>query len=152
MGSNLGNRERHLSLARNGIEHRIGPIIKTSTIYQSAAWGGMAKEDFLNQVVQIQTKMNPYALLYRTIGIEISQGRQFQGHLQSRHLDIDILYYENLILKNELLTIPHSGIPERRFTLEPLAEIAPQELHPVWRISQEQLLKQCTDSLPVTKL
>lgn len=152
LGSNLGDREHQLARARELLDNRAAVILQSSSIYASPSWGIQESGDFLNQVLEISTKLSPHALLYQTLSIEVGVGRQFQGRMQDRHIDIDILYYRDTIINSDLLTLPHARIAERRFVLTPMAEIAPQEMHPVLNLSQKQLLHRCPDHQPVTRV
>lgn len=151
LGSNLGDRDQLLSQARELIQVRVGSVVKSSSLYNTTPWGSLEAGDFLNQVVKVDTHLNYYALLYRIISIEIAMGRQFQTHMQSRYLDIDILYYKNKVLESDLLTLPHPRIAQRRFVLVPMVEIAPHETHPNTGFSQIQMLEQCSDTSTVHK-
>lgn len=152
LGSNLGQRERILEQAKAAIATRIAPIEEQSFVYQTASWELPGAPDFLNQVVKIRTRMNPYAVLYQIISIEITHGRQFNAANSSRYLDIDILYYDDLILNTDLLTIPHPRIAARRFALKPMVELAPHGIHPVLQKSQLELWENCTDRSEVIRL
>lgn len=149
LGSNLGDRHQHLSRAKTQISQRIGPIILQSKLYNTASWGNDAAGDFLNQAVEVKTQLNPYALLYQCLSIEISMGRHLEEHLHSRTIDVDILYYHQQIVQSDLLTIPHPQIPNRRFVLQPMCEIIPMGVHPVNQYTQKQMLQNCTDPLTV---
>lgn len=149
LGSNLGDRETNLGMARSLIENSLGTIIQSSSIYESAAWGKEDQPDFLNQVIKIQTQINPHALLEKLAWAETSLGRLREVKWGERIIDIDILFYENEIIEEEKLTIPHPGIPIRRFTLLPLSEIAPDLIHPLLKKSIRELLDECEDPLKV---
>jgi len=153
LGSNLGDRQQLLKQARQGITKRIGSIMVQSSFYHTASWEMPGAPDFINQVIRVSTRLNPYALLYHCLTLEIEQGRR--QHLapgQSRHLDIDILYYNQLSMTSDLLTLPHPRIAARRFVLQPMAEIAPNHLHPVLNKTQTELLHQCSDTSLVQKI
>ncbi len=152
LGSNLGDRHDLLSQAIAGIESRIGEIDQRSSLYNTASWGIPEIPDFLNQVLKVNTSLNPYALLYQCISIEIALGRQSRIMNGSRYMDIDILYYGNQVIKSPILSIPHQKISLRRFVLEPMVEIAPHEVHPVLGLSQQELLEKCSDPLSVKQL
>lgn len=141
-----------LTSAIKQLEARVGKIISRSEVYDTAARDLPDAPDFLNQVIQIQTTFNPYALLYQTISIEIAMGRQFEANDQSRCIDIDILYYNDQVIRTPFLTLPHPRITERRFVLEPLTEIAPDLKHPLALLTHKELLSQCDDYLKVEKL
>jgi 2-amino-4-hydroxy-6-hydroxymethyldihydropteridine diphosphokinase len=149
LGSNLGQRETNLQMARSLIENSVGVILQSSKVYESAAWGKEDQPDFLNQVIIIHTSFNPYALLEKLGWIEKSLGRLREVKWGERIIDIDILFYEDEIIKDKALTIPHPGIPNRRFTLIPLNEIAPTLIHPQLDRTVSQLLTECEDKLKV---
>jgi 2-amino-4-hydroxy-6-hydroxymethyldihydropteridine diphosphokinase len=136
-------------MARGHIGDKIGTILESSNIYETAAWGKEDQPDFLNQVVRLTTHLDPQTLIETLLWIEITLGRQRKVKWGERIIDLDILFYENEIVNDENLTIPHPGIPLRRFTLLPLNEIAPQLMHPVLNKTIEQLLSECPDQLEV---
>ena len=149
LGSNLGDRLDYLEKARNKIKRLAGKIVAISSIYQTAAWGKTEQAPFLNQVIGVQTKLNPEDLLKATQFIETDLGRTHEEKWAARTLDIDILFYGDQIINSSTLTIPHAGIAERRFTLEPLVEVEPEFIHPALKKTVHQLLGECKDILPV---
>lgn len=149
LGSNEGNRSEYLDKARRQVEARCGKVVASSRIYETAAWGNTSQASFLNQVVAVETKLDPHQLLHTILAIETSLGRLRTKKWASRTLDIDILFYGEHIMDTGELTVPHPAIPERRFTLVPLVEIAPELLHPVLKKSMEILLRECKDTLEV---
>lgn len=151
-GTNLGDREANLNLAKRLIDEKAGAIVRCSDIYQSAAWGNTQQPAFLNQVVEIQTAHSPHALLAQCLQIEETMGRQRLEHWGARVIDIDILFYSNEIVVSETLAIPHPQIAFRKFTLMPLNEIAADMIHPILQKKISELLAQCPDQLAVEKL
>ena len=149
LGSNLGQRDTNLRMAYSLIENTVGVILQSSKVYESAAWGKEDQPNFLNQVVEIQTTFNPYELLEKLLWIETSLGRLREVKWGERVIDIDILFYEDKIIEDQALTIPHPGIPDRRFTLIPLNEIASTLTHPQLHKTMGQLLAVCEDKLKV---
>jgi 2-amino-4-hydroxy-6-hydroxymethyldihydropteridine diphosphokinase len=149
LGTNLGDRKKNLTVARNTIELQVGSIIKASSIYETKAWGKTDQPDFLNQALEVETQWSPKGVLQEILAIEQSLGRKRKEKWRERVIDIDILLYENEIITSHDLTIPHPQLPNRRFALVPLAEIAGDRLHPLLRISIDDLLKQCPDTLQV---
>jgi 2-amino-4-hydroxy-6-hydroxymethyldihydropteridine diphosphokinase len=149
LGSNLGNKQQNLEQARSQISSQIGNIIKQSAVYQTLAWGNADQPSYLNQVLEIQTDLSPQMLLQKINEIEKDMGRERRIRWESRLIDIDILYFNDLILETQVLTIPHSQIAFRRFTLVPLVEIAPDYIHPVLKQPHTQLLQNCPDLLDV---
>ena len=152
LGSNLGDKRHYLMQARNQIEQRLGSVVKQSSLYQTEAWGMQSSPAFLNQVLLIDSKKTPFALLNELLKIEASLERIRQSEYVNRTIDIDILYYHDLIINHSELIIPHPRISQRRFVLVPLAEIAPKAVHPVLQETNLQLLKKCTDPLAVTRM
>lgn len=152
LGSNQGNKDHFLAFARQEISRQIGAIITSSSIYKSAAWGKQDQDDFLNQVLKIQTFRQPKEVLFILQKIEQQAGRKRIEKWGTRTLDIDILFWDDLILNEPDLKIPHPGIPHRKFTLIPLAEITPDFLHPEFQLTIQQLLKSTDDTLKVTKI
>lgn len=151
LGSNMGERLLMLHTAQRFIENKIGNILLHSSVYETAAWGHTRQESFLNKVILIKTSLKPEELLKQMLGIEEYMGRT-RGNLrwQERLIDIDILFYNLDTLYKDNLTIPHPEIQNRRFILIPLAEIAPDLVHPVLHKSVKELLKICSDDLPVS--
>ena len=153
IGTNLGNREENLKQAVAKIEEFIGPVLKSSSIYETAPWGFQSNDEFLNMVVQVETKLIPSGLLGRLLMIESLLGRvRGEKHYSSRLIDIDILLYEDLIVEEESLKIPHPLLHERKFVLVPLCEIASEVIHPVLKKSVAELLEMCEDRSEVKKL
>ncbi len=147
LGSNEGDRREWLKKAIAGIEAACGHIVNTSSVYETAAWGITDQADFLNMVVSITTTLTPQALLRSVLSIEQSLGRSRQVKWGPRIIDIDILFYDNMVMNTSGLIIPHPYLHERRFTLMPLAEIAPAYIHPRLKKPVSQLLSECPDTL-----
>jgi len=151
IGGNMGDRMANLAEAIHLINQKIGPIQLTSSIYETAAWGNTNQPDFLNQALMLETLLDAETMMHQLLNIEIGMGRKRDIPMGPRTIDLDIVYFNDLVIENELITIPHPKIAERRFVLMPLAEIAPQFLHPVLNKTNEVLLKDCGDSLAVYK-
>src|SRR5579872_2952289 len=130
LGGNEGDRVAWLQKALALLAVKCGDIIKRSAVYETAAWGLGAQPDFLNMAVLINTDKTPVELLGEIHIIETTLGRQRSIKWGPRTLDIDILLYNHEIIDTPELKIPHPFLHMRRFTLVPLAEIAPQYLHP----------------------
>ncbi len=152
LGSNLGNREENLSAARGLIALNSGCISKASSLYETAPWGNSQQPPFLNQALVVETELNARQLLRRVLRIEKLMGRVRKEKFGPRIIDIDILLFGEEVHQYPLLQIPHPELPNRRFALEPLAEIAPDIMHPLAHQSIVQLLHECQDHLPVKKV
>lgn len=150
-GGNLGNRQENLENALEFIEEDCGRIIKTSSLYETAAWGPVSQPDFLNQVVKLETPLSPRTLLNNLLEIEKSMGRHREERFSARNIDLDILFFNDLTVDEEGLIIPHPRLYTRRFVLVPLAEIAPGLVHPILQLTVQELLTLCKDPLDVKK-
>jgi 2-amino-4-hydroxy-6-hydroxymethyldihydropteridine diphosphokinase len=151
LGTNLGNRMLNLDLAKQRIS-AIGDILAASSVFRTEAWGKTDQPAFYNQVIKISSFFNPDVLLQKILMIEIEMGRIREEKWGPRVIDIDILFYGDSIVNTTALTLPHPGIPFRRFTLLPLSEIAPLFEHPVLNKNISTLLEECTDTLEVERL
>ncbi|MCC9137451.1 2-amino-4-hydroxy-6-hydroxymethyldihydropteridine diphosphokinase [Pontibacter silvestris] len=149
LGGNLRDRFSTLQQAREHIAVQVGIILQSSKLYETAAWGKTDQPAFLNQVIEVKTALSPEQVLQTINIIEHELGRVRLEHWGSRVIDIDILFYDSLILHTQRLTIPHPQLQHRRFTLKPLVEIAPELMHPVLSKSATQLLEECEDNLEV---
>lgn len=127
----------------------VGPILKASLIYQTAAWGMMEQPDFLNQVLKFESDQHPEKLMHSLLGIEAEMGRIRSEKNAPRNIDIDIIAYGNQILQTETVQIPHPRMELRKFVLIPLKSIDPDWVHPISKKNIDQLMIECTDDLPV---
>ncbi len=152
LGSNLGGREKFLSLAEKEIEKQIGKIISASSVYETAAWGKEDQDAFLNKVICVETNLKAEKVLEKILSIEKNLGRTRDKKWEARIIDIDILFFNSEIFKSSNLQIPHPHLHERRFALVPLAEIAPEFVHPVLKKTVKELLNECPDELKVERL
>ncbi len=138
--------------AYNLISLHLGDVVRSSSYYQTAAWGLENQPDFINQVLLIHTPFSPATALQKCLYIEKLLGRYRSQKWGPRTIDIDILFYENLQIKIPDLQIPHPFIQERNFVLQPLAEIVPNWKHPKFHQSCAQLAADSKDPLPTKKL
>lgn len=149
LGSNLGDRPLYLQQARDRITAQVGPVVRSSRLYETAAWGNTEQPDYLNQVLEVQAELAPEQALFAIHQIEQELGRVRLEHWGSRVIDIDILFYDDLALQTHRLTIPHPRLHLRRFTLLPLTELVPGLVHPLLGKSIAALLEECPDELEV---
>lgn len=141
LGTNIGNKRRNLITAAALLAERAGDVLALSGFYQTEPWGFCSENFFLNAAVTLETALTPAALLEVTRQIERDMGRtqKSNGSYQDRIIDLDILLYDDRVVDTPELVIPHPLMQERKFVLEPLAEIAPFVVHPV--------LKECIRNL-----
>ena len=149
LGTNMGDRIALLARARDEIAQEIGALIGVSSVYETDAWGNEDEPQYLNQVVQTATRLQPLQLLEKINGIEKEMGRRRVKKWESRLIDIDILYYADHVVSEPKLQVPHPHLPNRRFALVPLHEIAPQFVHPISGKTTADLLRQTADQLSV---
>ncbi|MGA0557413.1 2-amino-4-hydroxy-6-hydroxymethyldihydropteridine diphosphokinase [Larkinella sp. VNQ87] len=151
LGANLGDRAATLHRALEHIRTDLGPVLQQSALYETAAWGVTDQPVFLNQVLKVLSVFPPDEMLEKTQAIENRLGRIRRERWGSRVIDIDLLYVDQLVQQTDTLTLPHPFLHERRFTLVPLAEIAPDFVHPVFQKTNAQLLAECADTGEVSK-
>jgi 2-amino-4-hydroxy-6-hydroxymethyldihydropteridine diphosphokinase len=151
-GGNEGDRNLHMQQAHTNIELICGRVLQVSALYETAPWGKTDQAFFLNQVLKVETKLEPRDLLKTILSIEEAGGRKRSFKNAPRTIDIDILFYNRLVLEEPGLSIPHPRIAERRFVLVPLDEISPDFIHPVLGKTIHQLLLECEDELGVKKI
>ena len=152
LGSNLGDRKKYIASAISEISATLGIIEISSSLYETASWGKHDQPDFLNQVIELKTNLNPKDLLTGVLNIEIKLGRKRIEKWGSRIIDIDILLYGDQVIDEPELSIPHPFLAFRRFCLMPLNEIAPKFVHPVLKKNIQELLFELSDDLFVKKL
>ena len=152
-GSNMGDRMQNLESAAGLVEAGIGAIRKSSSVYESGAWGYRSERLYYNQCHELATGLSPAGCMARILEIERSMGRVRTGRGYSdRIIDIDILFYDDLVLNRENLTIPHGRMLERKFVLIPLAEILPERKHPLAGKPVRELLELCSDGQEPVKV
>ena len=150
LGSNMGERQDYLERALNFLSQRLR-IGKVSSIYDTEPVGNVNQPRFLNMVCQVYTSLPPMALLTLGKGIESKLGRVSGKSNAPRPIDIDILFYGDHIIETPELVIPHPRLTERAFVLIPLAQIAPDLVHPVNGKTIKELLKGITEAQGVFK-
>jgi 2-amino-4-hydroxy-6-hydroxymethyldihydropteridine diphosphokinase len=151
-GGNEGDRILHMQQARANIELICGRVLQISSIYETAPWGKTDQPDFLNQVLLVDTPLSPQSLLKAILSIEEKSGRKRTIKNAPRIIDIDILFYDDWVLNEAGLVIPHPRIADRRFVLVPMDEMSPDLIHPILKKTIHQLLQECTDELAVKKM
>lgn len=151
LGSNLNNRSNFLKEAIVDIEEKCGSVFLQSSVYETQAWGVDNQPNYLNQVIAIYTLQSPQKLLEALLLIERKLGRIRTGFMNARTIDLDVLFFDDEIIKSESLEIPHPRLHLRKFVLTPLNEIAPNLIHPIYKQSINDLLINCLDSLDVKK-
>ena len=153
LGGNLGKKSEIFDSTMRYIEAQIGSPLKVSSIYKSSSWGFHSRNLFWNQVIKVETRLSPEEVLREIRIIEDYFGRRREpGIYLSRKMDIDILFYDDLILNSQELTIPHPQIALRKFILEPLFEVAPEHIHPVLKEKINKIRLNCKDFSKVRKI
>ncbi len=152
IGGNTGDRTGYLKQAIAAIAQQAGEVVRCSKIYETAAWGKTDQPAFLNQCLLLHTLLDPEPLLEQLLRIENSLGRIRTEKYGPRTIDIDILLFNRLVYESPILRLPHPELPNRRFALVPLQELAPRLKHPVLQQTITRLLETCTDPLPVKAL
>lgn len=152
-GGNQGNKQANFDKVYTHIQNELGTILKCSQVYETAPWGFESDDLFWNQVLLVETLLSPLETLERIATIEAFFGRKRTGErYTSREMDIDILYFDDEIINAENLTIPHQQIAKRLFVLIPLAEIAPEFVHPNLKLTSVEMLAVCEDNSEVRKV
>lgn len=145
----MGDRQDNLSTAISLLSANDLHVCKKSEVYETAAYGKTDQASFFNQALEIDTLLSPLSLLQRCLKIEEKIGRVREEKWGPRIIDIDIAYYENLILEVEELKIPQGDIENRNFALTALSELVPDLIHPLLQKTNLELLDSCNDSLTV---
>lgn len=149
LGSNMGNKKSTIISAIDKIScHNAIEIVQISNYYYSEPWGFESKEYFLNCVLELQTNLSPVELLtvFKTIEYELGRIKKLTKEYQNRTIDIDILYFNNQIVDQNELKVPHQRLRDRLFVLKPLSEIAPKFKDPISEKTMEELLRLCKDT------
>lgn len=138
--------------AEAAISEKIGRIESSGSFYRTAAWGNPDQADFINRVMMVVTDLSAREVMENILEIETGMGRVRSVKNAPRTIDIDILFYNTEIIREDGLSIPHPHIQDRRFVLVPLSEIAPELIHPVSGKTAVEMLTECTDMLSVDKI
>jgi len=146
-GSNLGDREKNLLRAEALLVQSACTIVQRSAIVESAPWGVEDQPSFLNRVLEVRTDLPPVALLKLLQQIERAMGRRRRRNWGERLIDLDLLMYGDRVMQDPELTLPHARMAERNFVLRPLAEIAPETVHPVLGKTIAELAAESPDAL-----
>ncbi len=150
LGSNKGHRLKYLLLAKYYIRENAGEILKTSAIYITEPWGKSNQAKYLNQALVVKTDKTPFQLLKIIQKIEKKLDRTNKYNNAARTIDIDILFFEDVIIQAKSLIVPHPRLHLRNFTLLPLLELNKSYTHPILHKSIEELAKDCVDTLKVS--
>lgn len=149
IGGNMGDRLQNLHQAIALLSATCGPVIQQSAVYETAAWGKTDQAAFLNQALLLHTSLSAQELITAVLLVEERMGRQRAEKFGPRVIDIDIMFFNEEVINEPHLTIPHPQMQNRRFALVPLNELAPKMVHPVLNKTLEELLLECKDELPV---
>lgn len=153
LGGNLGDRKKNLELAIQFLNKEAGKVVSISSIYETTAWGKVNQPDFLNQAIALSTNLSALELLDKALEIERKLGRIRKEKWGERLIDIDLILFGNEVINIEgKLQIPHPHMQNRKFVMQPLAEIAPDINHPVLGISILEMAENTSDNLEVNKL
>ncbi|HUQ50366.1 MAG TPA: 2-amino-4-hydroxy-6-hydroxymethyldihydropteridine diphosphokinase [Terriglobales bacterium] len=150
LGSNVGDRMKNLRQAITSLV-AVGKVVKTSSFYETQPVEFQEQAWFINCVVELETDHSPQGLMAGLLKIERKMGRQRNLPKGPRSIDLDIVLYEKQVIDEDGLKVPHAAMHERRFVLAPLAEIAPDAIHPVFMRSASELLKSLTDNNDAVK-
>lgn len=144
LGSNIGDKKQNITNATIICGSIMGKILGLSSIYESEPWGFLSENNFLNAAVCIETTETPERCLEMAKAIEREMGRKpRQGEeYEDRIIDIDLLLYDDIVMQTEALTIPHPHLTKRMFVLQPLAEIAPEVVHPIRKQAIQKLFEE----------
>ena len=143
LGSNMGDRQGYLEAAQTAIEERVGHIAAHSSVMETKAYGYTDQDDFLNMAVEVETAMEPHAMLRELLAIEADLDRVRLIHWGPRTIDLDVIYCEDRIINDEELKVPHPDLVNREFVLSPVSEIAPELVDPLRGKKVEELLAEC---------
>jgi len=153
LGSNEGDREGLLQMAIDSIRKYVGEVVRVSSTYEGEPLGFRSEKQFLNLCLEMKVEGSPQQLLLKLEAIEVKLGRlkpSIFSEYTDRTIDLDIVFFDDLIVNSADLIIPHPKMHLRRFVLEPLAELCPDFIHPVLKKSVKDLLNECPDESKLT--
>jgi 2-amino-4-hydroxy-6-hydroxymethyldihydropteridine diphosphokinase len=156
LGSNLGDAAANVQGAIEGLRETQGlRDVRASSLWRTAPWGNTAQPAFVNAVVELRAFVEPSLILESAQRIEAAMGRERSAEgprYAPRTMDIDLLFYGAAVLREPHLSVPHPHLHERRFVLEPLCELNPALVHPVFQVTVDELRARCADTGAVEKL
>lgn len=154
IGGNTGDRKANMLKAISLIQDNIGEMKNCSSWYMSEAWGFSHNKYFVNAVIKVSTEKDCNSVLQECLNIEkqLLRTRLKSGEYEGRTIDIDILFYDDLVIETEKLIVPHPYLHKRNFVLEPLSEIAENFIHPIFNQTISELMHNCTDTGKIRKI
>lgn len=153
LGTNLGDKQSNLDLAIAHITDQCGEVKRESAVYKSPAWGYESKNEYFNQCLKIETHLTPNQLIDIMLLIEREMGRPDASITYAdRMIDIDVLFFDDMVINKDKLVVPHARIAERRFVLAPMTELAPGLIHPLLGKTVKVLLDDCKDKGNVVRI
>ena len=150
IGGNIEPRIEYLEKAILWVESLVGKVVRKSKLYESEPWGGVGQAQFLNQVLIIETELNPLEVLQYLKKIESLLGRVEGERWGPRNIDLDLLFLEREVFHSSELLLPHPRLHERNFVLLPLQEVLPEWVHPTYQMNVPDLLRYCRDEGLIT--
>ncbi len=151
LGSNLGEKVKNCNDALEYISE-FCEVTSMSSLYESEPAGYTEQPKFVNAVVKIETDLSPHNLLNSLKLIEKKMGRETTFRWGPRIIDLDILFYDNLVIESDNLVIPHEELQKRRFVLEPILEIESDLVHPKFKVSVKEILNNLKDGSEIVKI
>lgn len=153
IGSNVGDKAVSIKAAIELINESVSSKVEiVSSIYETLPFGNIEQENYFNSVIKISTKLNPHELFAELKNIEQKLGRLKREKWGPREIDLDILFFNDLIISDEIITLPHKGIIYRDFVMIPLTEIEPEKVHPVFNKKMIDLVKELKKKNIINKI